>query len=448
MSTEYMGLTLPEETVTPGPDWATELNTALTSIDSHDHSTGKGNQVTTAGINIDSDLSLGNYGLTDVGSQTFQSLSALVATNNVSYVKDGDLYFNDGSGNQVRVTSGGALNVGSIGGIGGDYGTTAATCFYTDASLTYFFQDSAAAAAKLNIGDLAGENAVFSGDASCVNLTVTTAATIASATITATTGTSTHAGSQIFNGTITANNTVSFLGATSGFGVIPIGGMVPIASNLSGAHTVPASGVVDAAGWMYANGAAIPGGNTLSGSTPNLTDARFIMGSSSSGTTGGSNTMAHTHAGPSHVHSGPSHVHSGPSHSHVFYHTHQSMYVSATSGTNAVFYGRSSSVPSSTTVSAGDTSLLRESAASSAVPSGAFHVIGDPSSNTDIYTAGVVSAPSGSGSSARTAADGTGNTGSSGTANTGSSGTANTGAASNAENRPLYVTAQYLIRVK
>jgi hypothetical protein len=78
----------------------------------------------------------------------------LLTSTNVFYVKDGDAYFNDASSNQIRLTSGGALDVGGVGGIGGDYGTTAATVFYTDASLTYFFQDSSAAQAKIDIGSL------------------------------------------------------------------------------------------------------------------------------------------------------------------------------------------------------------------------------------------------------------------------------------------------------
>ena len=42
MATTYMNLTLPTVGTTVGPTWASLLNTAITSIDSHDHSSGKG----------------------------------------------------------------------------------------------------------------------------------------------------------------------------------------------------------------------------------------------------------------------------------------------------------------------------------------------------------------------------------------------------------------------
>jgi len=77
---------------------------------------------------------------------------------------------------------------------------------------------------------------------------------------------------------------------------IPVGGLMPVMANLAGAHTVPASGIVDGDGWQYCNGVAIPAGQKLSGSTPNLTDERFLAGSSSAGNIGGSNTLVdHTH---------------------------------------------------------------------------------------------------------------------------------------------------------
>ena len=42
MTTPNMGMTLPTPTVTPGPLYATEIVADLTTIDSHDHSPGKG----------------------------------------------------------------------------------------------------------------------------------------------------------------------------------------------------------------------------------------------------------------------------------------------------------------------------------------------------------------------------------------------------------------------
>ena len=52
-TTTYMSLTLPTPGERLGPTWASDINTALTSIDSHDHSSNKGAQIGIAGITID-----------------------------------------------------------------------------------------------------------------------------------------------------------------------------------------------------------------------------------------------------------------------------------------------------------------------------------------------------------------------------------------------------------
>jgi hypothetical protein len=45
MATANMNLSLPTVSVTIGPTWATQLNTALETVDVHDHTSGKGVQV-------------------------------------------------------------------------------------------------------------------------------------------------------------------------------------------------------------------------------------------------------------------------------------------------------------------------------------------------------------------------------------------------------------------
>ena len=66
------------------------------------------------------------------------------------------------------------------------------------------------------------------------------------------------------------------------FGLVPVGAILAIASHMSGSVALPASGTVQG-GWMRSDGAAVPGGNTLSGTTPNLTGGRFIYGTSGAG---------------------------------------------------------------------------------------------------------------------------------------------------------------------
>ena len=45
-----MALDLPVVGSTAGPDWATKLNAAITTVDAHDHTTGKGVQIPAGGI--------------------------------------------------------------------------------------------------------------------------------------------------------------------------------------------------------------------------------------------------------------------------------------------------------------------------------------------------------------------------------------------------------------
>lgn len=112
-----MGLPVPPVGVESGPDYALDINTALTLIDQHDHTPGKGIQITPAGININTDLSFGNNSATGVlnvvlntqasgATSTLQALS--VAPGNEGPPLQ-DLWYTDSAGNKVQITSGGAL---------------------------------------------------------------------------------------------------------------------------------------------------------------------------------------------------------------------------------------------------------------------------------------------------------------------------------------------------
>jgi len=137
----------------------------------------------------------------------------------------------------------------------------------------------------------------------------------------------------IVTGNATYNQT-TLSGTSAGTGIAPVGSIISIASNLSGSFSIPVSGTVSS-GWQLCNGVAIPGGNTLSGNTPNLADNRFLMGSSSAGTASGTNlitpvgsiggsqsiqhhhTFAHTHTTDSQLGNiSLNHGHTMDSHSH------------------------------------------------------------------------------------------------------------------------------------
>lgn len=154
MTTPYMNLLLPTVSVTAGPLYATEINAAFTSIDLHNHTTGLGVPVPSAGININADLSWGGYNITALRSTRYTSqLSALAlaADLNCVYFSGGNFFVNDGSGNQIQLTTGGALNTASVGGISG-LGATTASVVYSAISTTFTFTSAATVAAFMDCG--------------------------------------------------------------------------------------------------------------------------------------------------------------------------------------------------------------------------------------------------------------------------------------------------------
>lgn len=116
-----MGLTLPVVGVTAGNTAAGLVGTALSAIISRLES-----KVTPASLDVNADVSfksgVTNYGAKDLQRAAFASLAATLAAATYPttlYVVNGDLYFNDGAGNAIKVTSAGAVNIASAGGITG-----------------------------------------------------------------------------------------------------------------------------------------------------------------------------------------------------------------------------------------------------------------------------------------------------------------------------------------
>ena len=96
---------------------------------------------------------------------------------------------------------------------------------------------------------------------------------------------------------------------------VPIGGVVGVAF-VTGAYAGAGSGVVDKFGFMLADGAAVPAGNLVTGSVPNLTSGVFIRGSTSSGSGGASSVTLTTAELPAHSHTLSNHTH-GVTHDHA-----------------------------------------------------------------------------------------------------------------------------------
>ncbi len=149
-SSPLMGMPVPVigPTGDPGPAWATYLNQCLGIIDSHDHTSGNGAQVPTNGININSDL---NFNLTNViGARSYRcatNLSTLTGTGDKGclYNLSGDLYWNNGSGVAVKLTSGTGINIAGVAGFYGDYaqpGVPAAATYSNITKTFSFTQDT------------------------------------------------------------------------------------------------------------------------------------------------------------------------------------------------------------------------------------------------------------------------------------------------------------------
>lgn len=149
-----MGLVIPTPGVTTGPAYANDINASLNIIDTHDHSPGNGVQITPAGMNISSDLTCADNNLTNIRAARFYQQSAPISATGSDlrqlYVSGADLYYNDGSGNQVRITQSGSVT-GSAGTITGLPSGTASAAF-DSGSGTFQFLQSTSSGANMDAG--------------------------------------------------------------------------------------------------------------------------------------------------------------------------------------------------------------------------------------------------------------------------------------------------------
>ena len=147
-----MNMDLPDVSTTLGPAWATKLYNALYSVvDSHDHTSGNGQLVPSAGIDIDADLDFGNNDATSLRTVRFRTQTAALAAasdRRCLYAVGSELYYNDGNGTAVAITLNGAVT-GASGTIAGLPSGTASAAF---ATATFTFRSATNVAALMDVG--------------------------------------------------------------------------------------------------------------------------------------------------------------------------------------------------------------------------------------------------------------------------------------------------------
>ena len=106
--TTHFDMTIPDDSE-PGPAFSSDISIGcLQPLGEHTHDgINTGPLINIAAQNVNNDLSLSNFNQTNIRASRFASQSSPlsgVADINQVYVVNGDLYYNNGSGVQIRLT--------------------------------------------------------------------------------------------------------------------------------------------------------------------------------------------------------------------------------------------------------------------------------------------------------------------------------------------------------
>ncbi len=158
-----MNMPVPNVGVDPGPDWATNVNACLSIIDGHNHALGTGVQINPNGININADLTFNNNNGIGFRAVRFSPQGTPLSTPadiGELYEVGVDLWYNDGAGNQIRITQGGTVT-GATGTITGLPSGTASASY---AAGTFVFESATATPATIDAGSIIIRNETPSGN--------------------------------------------------------------------------------------------------------------------------------------------------------------------------------------------------------------------------------------------------------------------------------------------
>ncbi len=227
MPTSNMSLNEPTVGQTTGPAWATETNSNWESIDAHDHTSGKGVQLTPSSLNINADIEFNLNSATELKNVVLDNTvhSSGSGDTNVSlYVYDGNFYYRNASGIGVQITSGSGVNTsgGSI-----DNMTTNAQVNFSSNSYAFKFDKTLSdpGMAKMSFADIDLYKYNSSGSAAKVALKFLGSGTSAALTVPDETGTLLSTATN-FAGTIniaTSSSNAPIILKPNGTGHVTIG---------------------------------------------------------------------------------------------------------------------------------------------------------------------------------------------------------------------------------
>jgi hypothetical protein len=110
-----MQLIVPTVGQEAGPTYALDINSSLSLIDQHDHSPGKGVQITPAGIDINTTLAFNNNSASNLSLVSFVAGSSPASTIQALSVAPAssinELWYTDSNGTQTQITKNGTVNV-------------------------------------------------------------------------------------------------------------------------------------------------------------------------------------------------------------------------------------------------------------------------------------------------------------------------------------------------
>jgi len=256
-----MNLVLPGVGVTAGPVYASDLNQSLNIVDQHNHAPGSGVQITPDGLNINSNFTMNNNNIIAIKSLRLQDqVSALSSGSDLGcmYRVADDLYYNDGLGNQIRLTQSGSV-AGTSGSIANLVSPASAT--FVSLSSTIVFESDVTVPASLDAGSLLMRNlsagsfaltlsppAAMGADyaitlpalpASQKLLTIDASGNMSAAYVTGTSDVAVSSNSIIIN---TGAVTYDKMSSTANFGVVTVAGGGIVNATINTDYEVTSSG--------------------------------------------------------------------------------------------------------------------------------------------------------------------------------------------------------------